>query len=62
MSDSCVLTEVRPDDLRESLVDTGFESTLRHGENLFVLTDGPKWLRLHFGITLSGAPGARLPR
>jgi len=55
VSDSCVLTEVRPDDLRESLVGSRFESTLRHGKNLFVRTDGPKWLRLHFGITLRGA-------
>ena len=51
VSDDYVLTDVTEKELQKSLVSTSFETTVRHGKNLFVRTDGPKWLRLHFGMT-----------
>ena len=51
VSDAYVLTHVTEKDLQRALPGTCFESTLRHGKNLFLHTDSGVWLRLHFGMT-----------
>src|ERR1043165_7792854 len=46
-----VLKDVSARELARELKGLRFESTCRHGKNLFVRTDGDVWLRLHFGMT-----------
>ncbi len=49
--DDYVLKGVSARKLADALKGRRFESTLRHGKNLLVETDGENWLRLHFGMT-----------
>ncbi|HEY4255918.1 MAG TPA: DNA-formamidopyrimidine glycosylase family protein [Candidatus Udaeobacter sp.] len=46
-----VLKGVSTRELARELKGRRFESSCRHGKNLFVRTDGNLWLRLHFGMT-----------
>jgi formamidopyrimidine-DNA glycosylase len=51
VSNDYVLKGTTPQGLGGALKGRRFESTLRHGKNLLIETDGPSWLRLHFGMT-----------
>lgn len=46
-----VLEDVSARRLKEGLEGRRFESTRRHGKNLFVGLDDGQWLHLHFGMT-----------
>jgi formamidopyrimidine-DNA glycosylase len=46
-----VLKGVSKRELGRQLKGRSFESSCRHGKQLFVRTDGDVWLRLHFGMT-----------
>jgi formamidopyrimidine-DNA glycosylase len=45
-----VLQEISVQRLRRGLEGRRFESTRRHGKNLFAGMDDGKWLLLHFGM------------
>jgi len=46
-----LLEDTSPRRMREDPVGKSFESTLRHGKNLFAKLDSNLWLLLHFGMS-----------
>ena len=49
--DGRILGGVSARELQSALKGRTFESTRRHGKNLFVVLDGGGWLLMHFGMT-----------
>lgn len=49
--DARILGDVSARGLREALTGRSFESTRRHGKNLFVGSDGGGWMLVHLGMT-----------
>ena len=51
VKNSKVLGKVTAASLKKNLKGTKFQSTKRHGKNLFVELSNKKWLTMHFGMT-----------
>src|SRR5215211_4100329 len=51
VKDETILGGVSARELESTLKGRTFESTRRHGKNLFVGLDGSGWLLIHFGMT-----------
>jgi formamidopyrimidine-DNA glycosylase len=51
IQDSRVLEDLKPDELREQLIEQAFEASRRYGKYLFVRLSDASYLVLHFGMT-----------